>query len=90
MRQYTLASAIALGGALLLSGWRGRLRDRSVWVGLALFSLLTIGADVALTEIGVFSYAPQFLSGIRIVRMPLEDLLYGMALYLTAVTVWAW
>ncbi len=90
VREYTLAAVIVLGLALLLAGWRSRLSDPTVWVGAALFALLTVAADVALTGIGVFSYAPQFLSGIRIVRMPLEDLLYGLALYLTAVTVWAW
>jgi len=90
VREYTLAAVIVLGLALLLAGWRGHLSDPTVWVGAAGFALLTVAADVALTEIGVFTYAPQFLSGIRIVRMPLEDLLYGLALYLTAVTVWAW
>ncbi len=90
MREYTLAATIALALALALAGWRGRLGDRSLWVGMGIFAALTVGADVGLTYVGVFSYAPQFLSGIRIVRMPLEDLLYGLALYLTAITVYAW
>jgi lycopene cyclase domain-containing protein len=90
MREYSLAATIALVLALGLAAWRGVLRDRSLWVGMGVFAALTIGADVGLTWIGVFSYAPQFLSGIRIVRMPLEDLLYGLALYLTAITVYSW
>ena len=90
MREYSLAATIALVLALGLAAWRGVVRDRSLWVGMGVFAALTIGADVGLTWIGVFSYAPQFLSGIRIVRMPLEDLLYGLALYLTAITVYSW
>lgn len=90
MREYSLAATIALVLALGLAAWRGVLRDRSLWVGMGVFAALTIGADVGLTWIGVFSYAPQFLSGIRIVRMPLEDLLYGLALYLTAITAYSW
>jgi lycopene cyclase domain-containing protein len=90
VRQYTLAAVVVLVLALLLAGWRGHLGERSLWAGLAIFAAMTIAADVVLTAIGVFTYAPQFLSGIRIDRMPLEDLLYGLALYLTAVTVYAW
>jgi lycopene cyclase domain-containing protein len=90
VRQYTLAAVVVLALALLLAGWRGHLAERSLWAGLAIFAGMTIGGDVVLTAVGVFTYAPQFLSGIRIDRMPLEDLLYGMALYLTAVTVYAW
>lgn len=90
MREYTVASLLILALALGLSGARGLWSDPALWRGLLVFALMTVVADVALTHVGVYTYAPRFNAGLLIDRMPIEDLLYGMALYLVAVTTWRW
>lgn len=62
---------------------------RSFWLGLAGFLALTAAADSVLVAAGVFSFGSRFLTGVRLGRAPLEDLLYGGALYAVAVTAYA-
>ncbi len=90
MREYTLASLLVLLGALGISGIRGLWKDRALWLGLLIFSVMTVAADIAITHVGVYSYDPRFNSGFLLDRMPIEDLAYGLALYLVAVTAWCW
>ena len=90
MKEYTIAAGGVLLIALLVAWRRGLWTDWAVWLGMLAFAALTVVADVVLTAAGVFAYNPQFLSGVRIDRMPLEDLAYGIALYLVAVLAWSW
>lgn len=90
MREYTLASLLVFLLALGLSGARGLWGHRALWLGFLVFGLITLAADVALTGAGVYGYDRRFNAGLSIGRMPLEDLLYGLALYLVAVTAWCW
>jgi len=90
MNEYTLAASAVLSAALIVAGIRGLYRRRLVWIGLAIFSVLTILVDVVLTRAGVYAHRPAFNAGLFIDRMPLEDLLYGIALYLVAVLSWTW
>jgi lycopene cyclase domain-containing protein len=90
MREYTLASLLALCAALGVSGSRGLLTDRSLWIGLVAFSALTVVADVILTGFGVYGYGSRYDAGILIGRMPIEDLAYALALYLVAAVAWSW
>ncbi len=90
MKEYTVASLAVLLAAGGVAWLRGLLRCRSLWLGMGAFAVLTIVADVVITQIGVYRYDGRFNSGLAIGRMPLEDLAYGIALYLTAVTVWSW
>jgi len=88
--EYTLAASAVLLAAAVLAGVRGAYRRPWVWIGMAVFAVLTIVADVALTRIGVYRHRSMFNAGILIDRMPVEDLLYGVALYLVAVLSWTW
>jgi lycopene cyclase domain-containing protein len=90
MKEYTLASLLILLLALLLAGVRGLWTDRALWLGFLIFGLMTVAADVILTGVGVYTYDPRFNAGLLIGRMPLEDLAYGLALYLVAVTTFRW
>lgn len=90
MAEYTLVAIIVLTVSLLLSTIRHLYRQRSAWIGLGVFALLTVVFDVLLTRVGVYAHRPQFNAGILIDRMPIEDLLYGIALYLVAVLSWTW
>lgn len=90
VREYSVASLVILALALALSGIRGLWRDPAVWLGLVAFGVMTIVADLAITQVGIYSYNPRFNAGLLLGRMPLEDLAYGVALYLVAVTMWCW
>lgn len=90
MREYSAASAAIFLLAVGLAGARGLWTDRALWLGLILFGLMTVAADVILTGTGVYTYASRFNAGLLIGHMPLEDLAYGLALYLVAVTTFRW
>ena len=90
MAEYTLVAVAVLAVAAMLAGLGRLYRQRSLWIGLAVFAVLTAVFDVLLTRVGVYAHRPQFNSGILFDRMPIEDLLYGIALYLMAVVAWSW
>jgi lycopene elongase/hydratase (flavuxanthin-forming) len=90
MPEYTFAASGVLAIAAIFAAFRGVLRRRAVWIGLAIFALLTVAVDVLLTRAGVYGHAFAFNAGILIDRMPIEDLMYGVALYLVAVVAWSW
>lgn len=91
MPEYTLAAVvwlIAAGVAAGLAGTRpwGLLGERRTWVTLVVFGGFTIVFDIVLTGLPIVTYGDEHLSGIRLGPMPIEDLLYGLALVLTALT----
>lgn len=90
MKEYTVAALAVLLLALAAVAIVGLWRDRSLWLGLLIFAVMTIVADVALTGVGVYTYDRHFNAGLYLGRMPLEDLAYGLALYLAATSVWSW
>jgi lycopene cyclase domain-containing protein len=87
--EYTVAALILAAGALGLTAVRGGLADRALWVGLAVFAALTVIADSMLVRAGVFGFGDH-VSGLKIVAAPVEDLLYGGALYLVANAAYRW
>ena len=88
--EYTLAAAAAALAAIWLAGLQGLLARRAYWYGLVAFAALTIISDSVLVSNGVFTFGGRYISGIRIGPMPIEDVLYGAALYSLAVTVHEW
>ena len=88
--EYTVAAAGAFVATIAIAGLDGRLADRRFWLGLAAFGALTVASDSALVRAGVFTFGARFVSGIRIGAMPIEDLLYGGALFTLAVTAYGW
>jgi lycopene cyclase domain-containing protein len=88
VKEYTIAALAVLVLALALVTALGLSRDRALWAGLLVFAVMTVAADMALTGIGVYGYDRRFNAGIYLGRMPLEDLAYGLALYLVAVAAW--
>jgi lycopene cyclase domain-containing protein len=90
MNEYTIVASAMLLVVAILAGVRGVYRQRGVLIGLLVFGTLTILVDVLLTRIGVYGHRAAFNAGILIDQMPIEDLLYGLALYLVAVLSWSW
>jgi lycopene cyclase domain-containing protein len=88
MPEYTLLSVVFLAAGFLLAGLAGVLRERAAWAGLVVFGLITIVADTVLTGLPIVTYGREFNAGIYLGPMPLEDLLYGLALYLVAIAAW--
>jgi lycopene cyclase domain-containing protein len=84
-----VAALAILAAGLLAAAWTDLLRSRALWAGLAAFALLTVVFDVLMTAVGLYSYAPGARSGLGLGRMPVEDLLYGLGLYLVAVSAFA-
>jgi lycopene cyclase domain-containing protein len=88
MPEYTLAAFLFLGGALVLA-WRSNvLAELAAWKTLALFGALTVAADLVLTGLPIVTYGRRARSGLAIGPMPIEDLAYGLALCLVAVSAW--
>jgi lycopene cyclase domain-containing protein len=89
VREYTVAALAVLGLGLLVAGRAGLLRRRALWAGLAGFALLSVVFDVLMTAVGLYSYSSAARSGLGLGRMPLEDLLYALGLYLVAVSAFS-
>lgn len=91
---YTAAALVGVGLAVLLDlvVLRTRLlRSWDFWTAYAIvlvFQLLTNGV---LTGTGTVRYAEEAVVGLRVANAPVEDLLFGFALVVTALAVWdAW
>lgn len=88
MPEYTLAAVLALAAGFLVAAWRGLLRYRSAWLGFVAFGTATVVADLVLTGLPIVTYGAETRSGVAIGPMPVEDLAYGLALYLVAIAAW--
>lgn len=88
MPEYTALTLAVLAAALAVAAGRGVLRERAAWYGLLAFGAATIVADLALTGLPIVTYGAGTSSGIAIGPMPIEDLGYGLALYLVAIAAW--
>jgi lycopene cyclase domain-containing protein len=89
--EYTIAAIIWLGGATVaaaMTGGRrwGLLDQRRTWITMLVFGAFTVVFDIILTGLPIVTYGDDLRSGIAIGPMPIEDLLYGLALALTAMT----
>jgi lycopene cyclase domain-containing protein len=88
---YTLAAASGVLGALVLDLFvlRTRLVASRVW--WATYVIVLAGQLVAngiLTSRGVVRYNPAAILGPRIGYAPVEDLAFGFALVLSALSIW--
>jgi lycopene cyclase domain-containing protein len=88
MPEYTLAGLVVLGGALAFAWLRGVARIRATWLGFLVFLGLTVVFDLLLTGLPIVTYGPGTNSGLALGTVPVEDFLYGQALYLVAVAAW--
>ncbi len=88
MPEYTLLALAFLVGAFALAALAGMLREGAAWAGLLVFGLITVAADLVLTGLPIVTYGAGYDTGLRIGPMPVEDLIYGLALYLVAIAAW--
>ena len=85
--EYTAASLIWLAGAAGAAWWAGTLRRRAAWLALAVFLGFTVVFDALLTGLPIVTYGAGTALGIRLGPIPVEDLVYGAALCVTAIAV---
>ena len=90
---YTVAAALGVLGALILDliVLRTRLVLSVVW--WVTYPIVLAGQLVSngiLTGRGVVRYNPDAILGLRVVYAPVEDLAFGFALVLTALSGWVW
>lgn len=88
MPEYAAVTLLVLAVTGALAWWRGLLARRSTWLALGVFAVLTVVFDVVLTGLPIVTYGPEHLSGLMVGPMPIEDLGYGIALFLLAVLAW--
>jgi lycopene cyclase domain-containing protein len=90
---YTVAAALGVAGALVLDllVLRTRLVAGLVfWVTYPIVLAGQLVANGVLTGRGVVRYDPHAILGPRVAHAPVEDLAFGFALVLTALSVWVW
>jgi lycopene cyclase domain-containing protein len=90
---YTVAAGLGMLGALLLdlAVLRTRLVTRKVWwASYPIVLVAQLISNGVLTGRQIVRYNSHAVLGLRIGYAPVEDLAFGFALVLTAVSVWVW
>jgi lycopene cyclase domain-containing protein len=90
---YTVATALGVVGALVLDllVLRTRLVAGLVfWATYPIVLAAQLVSNGILTGRGVVGYNPDAILGLRVVHAPVEDLGFGFALVLSALSVWVW
>jgi lycopene cyclase domain-containing protein len=90
---YTLAAALGVLAALVLDLLVLRTRlvaGRVWWITYAIVLTGQLLANGVLTGRGVVRYDPHAILGVRVAYAPVEDLGFGFALVLSALSVWVW
>jgi lycopene cyclase domain-containing protein len=88
---YTVAAALGVLGALIVDValLRTRLVTRvTFWLTYPIIFGFQLLSNGLLTGLGVVRYNPAAILGPRIAYAPVEDLAFGLALVLTALSVW--
>ena len=90
---YTGAAAFAVAGTLALDLLVLRTRlvaGRVFWITYPILLAAQLVANGVLTGRGVVRYDRHAILGPRVVHAPVEDLAFGFALVLMALSVWVW
>jgi lycopene cyclase domain-containing protein len=91
VRSYTVLALVGVLLAVLLdlALLRTRLlRRRSFWTAYAIVLFFQLITNGILTALPVFRYNPRAILGLRIAYAPLEDFLFGFALFTATLAVW--
>lgn len=90
---YTEASGLAVALAVIADVWilrTGLVRRRGFWVSYAIIVGFQLAVNGVLTGLGIVRYDPHRIVGWRLAWAPVEDLGFGFALVLCALTTWVW
>ena len=90
---YTLAAVLGVAGAVLVDLFVLRTRvllSLAFWATYPIVLVFQLISNGVLTGRGVVRYAPEAVTGLRVVYAPVEDLLFGFALVLFTLSLWVW
>jgi len=90
---YTAAAVLGVLGALVidLAVLRTRLvLGRTFWATYPIIVAFQLLSNGVLTGRGVVRYDPAAILGLRVAFAPVEDLAFGFALVLFALSLWVW
>jgi lycopene cyclase domain-containing protein len=90
---YTITALLGLAGALVVDLVVLRTRlvlGRVFWATYPIVFVFQLLFNGLLTGRGVVTYDPAAILGVRIVYAPVEDLVFGLALVLLTLSLWAW
>jgi lycopene cyclase domain-containing protein len=90
---YTITALLGLAGALVVDLVVLRTRlvlGRVFWATYSIVFVFQLLFNGLLTGRGVVTYDPAAILGVRIVYAPVEDLVFGLALVLLTLSLWAW
>ena len=90
---YTVAAALGVSGALGLDLLVLRTRlvaGRVFWATYPIVLAAQLVSNGVLTGRGIVRYDRHAILGPRLAHAPVEDLAFGFALVLTALSVWVW
>lgn len=90
---YTAAAALGVLAALTVDLLLLRTRlvtGVTFWATYPIIVFFQLLSNGLLTGLGVVRYDPASITGLRLVYAPVEDLAFGFALVLGALSVWAW
>ena len=90
---YTVTAALGVLGALVLDLLVLRTRlvaGRVFWATYPIVLAAQLVSNGILTGRGIVRYNRHAILGLRIGYAPVEDLAFGFALVLSAVSVWVW
>jgi lycopene cyclase domain-containing protein len=88
---YTVAAALGVVLAVVLDLWVLRTRltqGRTFWCLYPIIVGFQLAGNGVLTGRGVVLYNPRDIIGVRLVYAPIEDLAFGFALVLFALSLW--
>ena len=89
---YSFLAVIAVVGVLVvdLAVYRTRLVTRRIfWATYAIVVVFQLLMNGVLTGLGVVTYDPDTIWGLRIAYAPVEDLLFGFAMVTLTLASWA-
>jgi lycopene cyclase domain-containing protein len=88
---YTLAALLGVVGAAVvdLAVLRTQLlRRKAFWTAYAIVLVFQLVVNGLLTGLDIVRYDPSTILGARIVRAPVEDLLFGFAMVTVTLSLW--
>ena len=90
--EYLASGLIACAGVAALDALLGTglLRRRRFWAFLGAMLVFQAAFETYATARPFFEYDPCCIAGPRLVRTPIEDFFFGLALYGLVVVCWEW
>lgn len=90
MKEYTVFSGAAVAAVFILDLMLGTgvRKSRAFWVFMLIMGFAEMAVNGFLTSRPVFLYGKSFISGLKILTIPIEDFIYGFAFVMLVIVLW--